>query len=123
MKAPQKTGFKVNGKLTSLENYFLNVIDRPLPKPPTHYVVAEVLNTDLSIKRVTIYFNPGDNWKGSCSYEQNSAQGVGLAIGEGLVFLNLDPNTLAYKFWIIEIATGEKIWDSNSIYLCTKCEL
>lgn len=122
MKAPQKTGLKADGRPWMLESYLLECIERPVPPAPTHYVVAEVLNTDLSIKRVTIYFNSEDTWKGNYCYEENSPKGIGLEIGNGLVFLNRDPNTLAYKCWVVEIATGQQIVNGHT-YFCTKCEL
>jgi len=121
MKAPVKKGIQANGRAWSIETYMLDGIDRPIPPAPTHYVVAEVLNTDLSVKRVTIYFNPSDTWKGDSFYDDNTPKGVGLAIGDGLLFLNRDPNTLAYKIWVSEIATGELIVKGHT-YLCTKCE-
>lgn len=120
--APDKIGMTVNGKRMCLEHFLLNVVDRPLPKEPTHYVVAEILNTDLSIKRITIYFNPADTWKGNPSFAANSPEGVGAAIGDGLVFLNNDPNTLAYKYWIIEIATTAVVHNGTT-YSLTKCNL
>ena len=117
----QKSGLKVNGKVIGLENYLLNEIDRPLPKPPTHYVVADVINTDLSIKRITVYFNPADTWADCDCFENNSPKGVGKLIGSGLQFLNTDPNTLAYKYWITEIATN-KVIHKGSTYSLTKCD-
>lgn len=123
MKRTQKVGMVVNGKATDLENYLLNIIERPLPKPPTHYVVAEVLNTDLSIKRVTIYFNPDDTWKSSVvGFGENNPKAVGCTIGNGLQFLNNDPNTLAYQYWIVEVKTNKVVHNGTS-YKLTKCEI
>jgi len=118
--APIKTGLSINGQQMDLESFFLNVIERPLPKEPTHYVVAEVLNTDLSIKRVTVYFNPLDTWKGDSCFFDNTPKAVGKAIGSQLHFINSDPNTLAYKYWVIEILTNNMVYE-GSTYSCTKC--
>ncbi|MDP9076273.1 MAG: hypothetical protein M3O71_02520 [Bacteroidota bacterium] len=117
--APQKTGMTVDGQRMDLENYLLNVVDRPLPKAPTHYVLAEVLNTDLSIKRVTIYFNPADTWTATSGLD-NSPVGIGIAICNGLSFLGRDPNTLAYKTYIVEVASNEVV-QNGFTYNCSKC--
>jgi hypothetical protein len=122
MKAPQKKGMTVNGKRMDLEHFLLEVIDRPMPKEPTHYVLVDVLNTDLSIKRVTIYFNPTDTWKGNCNFNELGPESVGTVIGDGLTFLNRDPNTLAYKYWIIEIMSNSVVHNGWT-YSCTKCNV
>jgi hypothetical protein len=83
--------------------------------------LVDVLNTDLSVKRITIYFNPSDTWKGDYAFFDHTPQSVGMGIGDKLHFLNADPNTLAYKYWVIEIATGNMVHDGK-MYLCTKCE-
>ena len=113
----------VNGKRMDLETFLLDVVERPLPNEPTHYVVADVLNTDLSVKRVTVYFNPQDTWKGNYNYGEHTPESVGLAIGDSLSFLNADPNTLAYKFHVVEVATNKVVLNPRSIYTLTKCEL
>jgi hypothetical protein len=120
MKAPEKKGMWVEGKPMDLENYILNVLERPLPQPPTHYVLVDILITDLSVKRVTIYYNPKDTWSERCGYP--TAQSVAKSIGDGLYFLNRDPNTLAYKFWALEVATNNVIY-KGSTYSCTKCSI
>lgn len=120
MKAPEKRGMKVDGRMTDMENFLLSHAERPLPKAPTHYVVADVLNTDLSVKRVTIYFNPSDRWKSVYGLPEN-AKGIGAAIGDGLAFLGSDPNTLAYKFWVVSIAT-DTVVHTGCTYSLNKCE-
>jgi len=118
MKAPDKVGMTVNGKRMDLENFLFNVADRPMPKEPTHYVMADVLNTDLSIKRVTVYFNPADTWEGNANFYEwkgdsglydNTPQSVGLAIVEHLAFIDRDPNTLAYKTYVVEISSNKVV--------------
>ncbi len=121
--APFKTGMTVNGKRMDLEHFLLDVAVKPLPKEPTHYIVAEVLNTDLSIKRISIYFNPLDTWKGANNWHPNTPQSVGMGIGEHLRFLDVDPNTLAYKFWVIEVASNMVVHGPVGMYSCTKCQL
>lgn len=122
MRAPDKVGMTVNGKRMDLEHFLMEVVERPLPKEPTHYVVAEILNTDLSIKRVTIYFNPADTWQGNRNFEAGTPESVGTAIGDNMVFLNTDTNTLAYKYWIVEINSNMVIHKGPTFTL-TKCNI
>lgn len=117
---PHKTGMTIDGKRMDLEYYLLNVAERPIPAAPTHYIVAEVINTDLSVKRVTIYFNPADTWKGNSAFKPNSPESIGLAISDGLAFLRYDPNTLAYQCWVMEIST-DKVVLKSSTHSLTKC--
>jgi hypothetical protein len=105
----------------TIDSYLLDCVERPLPPEPTHYVVAEVLNTDLSIKRVTVYYNANDTWQG-CTRIPKGPESIGMEISEWLIFLNRDPNTLAYKVWVMDIKTNEQIL-SGRTYLCTRCEL
>ncbi len=121
MKAPLKKGMRIDGQVMDLEHFLLNHSDRPIPPPPTHYVVVEVLNTDLSIKRVAIYFNPDDTWQPHYGgFGENNPKAVGMNIGNGLAFLSKDPNTLAYKFWIMSV-DGNQIVHKGSTKLLTKC--
>lgn len=122
MRSPEKVGMNVNGKRMDLEHFLLEVIERPLPKEPTHFVVAEILNTDLSVKRVTIYFNPSDTWEDGRNFYAGTPESVGTAIGDNLYFLNIDPNTLAYKYWIVEIKSNSVVHKGNT-YTLTKCNI
>ena len=100
----------VDGKRTSLHNYLLNQIEKPLPQRPTHYVVTDVLNKDLSIKRVTIYFNVNDNWKNPERHiADEKARSIGDLIGDNLAFIDRDPNSLAYTFYVMDIQTGDLV--------------
>ena len=119
MIAPERVGMTVNGQRMGFENYLLNVAEKPLPKAPTHYVLAEVLNTDLSVKRITVYFNPEDTWRNN-TIGGNYTHGVGEDICEGLAFLGRDPNTLAYKTYVVEIATNEVV-QKGFMFNCSKC--
>lgn len=97
----------VGSKRMALHNFLLEMPERPIPKEPTHYIVVDILNKDLSIKRVTIYFNPLDTWTNpDGNFGQNNPAAVGALIGDNLSFLGRDPNTTAYVFWILEIATN-----------------
>jgi hypothetical protein len=100
---------EVSGKKMSLHDYLLTGIDRPLPKEPTHYIMADVVNRDLSIKRITVYFNPLDTWTNSdsCFFEQDKPKWIGTLIGNNLAFIDVDPNTIGYTFWVIEVGTNE----------------
>ena len=109
----------INGKKMSIESYLLDMPGRPLPKEPTHFVVADVVNTDLSIKRVTVYFNEFDNWiNPEGQFKQQDSKSVGNLIGDHLSFLSLDQAAMAYKFWIVQVATNEVIHQSSFIYRC-----
>jgi len=115
-RAPDKTA--VPGTNMSLENFLFNM-EHPIPPPPTHYVLAEILNTDLSIKRVTVYFNPADTWNGvECGF--NTPERVGRDIASKLHFLNSDANTLCYRTYVIEISTNKIIAKGHTISCC-KC--
>jgi len=122
MRAPEKKWTTINGRGMGLEHIIMDTLEKPLPKSPTHYVLAEVLNTDLSVKRVTIYFNPEDTWMCKSHFDEGDPKGIGMAIGDGLMFLDRDPNTLYYTYYIVEIATNDVILKGIS-YMCNKCEL
>jgi hypothetical protein len=110
---------KVDGKGAELYNHLLNQPDKPLPKEPTHYVVVDTINRDLSIKRVTIYFSPYDQWDNpEKQWSDDRLKYVGVFIGENLGFLGRDPNTVAYKFWVMEIATNQLIFKSFTYSHC-----
>jgi hypothetical protein len=109
----------INGVDTCLHAYLLTMPDRPIPKAPTHYLVVDILNRDLSIKRVTIYFNPDDTWTNPDNqFEPYRIKWIGNFIGEHLGFLGHDPNTIAYVFWVIEVATDQLIYKSSMYDYC-----
>lgn len=100
-----------------IERFFLENPGRPLPKTPTHMVVADILNNDLSIKRITVYFNPEDHWiDPSWKFGQNNPKAVGSLIGSSLSFISKDEAAQAYKYWIVEIKTNEVVEKSGCIY-------
>jgi hypothetical protein len=100
---------KVDGKPSELYSYLLNKANRPLPKEPTHYIIADVVSKDLSIKRVSIYFNPDDTWTNveKRSFENDKPRCIGYLIGDNLRFIDTDPNTVAYTYWIVELASNK----------------
>src|SRR5260221_7021615 len=109
----------VNGVSMCLNTYLLQMPNRLLPKSPTHYLVVDILNKDLSIKRVTIYFNPLDPWTNpSSNFAQNTSKSVGLFIGENLSFLGRDPNTTAYPFWVMEVASNTLVHSGHMYDYC-----
>jgi len=65
----------------------------------------------LSIKRITIYYNPQDTWTNSESscFINDRPRWIGDLIGGHLGFLALDPNTMAYTYWLIEVVTNSVI--------------
>jgi hypothetical protein len=100
---------KVDGQPAELYDYLLNKANRPLPKEPTHYIVADVVCKDLSIKRVSIYFNPDDAWtnlENRC-WEHDKPRSIGYLIGDNLRFIDNDPNTVLYTYWIVELASNK----------------
>ncbi|MBS1528045.1 MAG: hypothetical protein JST19_20530 [Bacteroidetes bacterium] len=103
------------------ERFFMEYEGRPLPKAPTHMVVADILNKDLSIKRVTIYFNPDDQW---LTPRQESGLGgveaVGKHIGDYLGFIGLDKAAQYYRYWIVEIATNEVVIENRNGFITSK---
>jgi len=112
-------GVKVNGKMIGLERYLLEMPFRPIPKEPTHYIVVDVLNNDLSIKRLTIYFNEADTWVNPDSqFGQNNSKAVGTLIGNHLGFLSLDKAAIAYRYWVMLVQTNELVLQSAFIYQC-----
>lgn len=113
---------EVDGRKIGLEKFLLELPGRPVPKAPTHYVVAEVVNVDLSIKRVTVYFNEEDYWVNpEQRFEQNS-KSIGSLIGGHLSFLSHDRATMAYKYWVVSVASNEVVHQSSFVYRCKKYE-
>jgi hypothetical protein len=86
--------------------------DKPIPKSPTHALIVDILNTDMSFKRVSIYFNPTDNWKVVNGFE--GAKAVANHIEDHLKFIGEDLSSLAYKAWLIDIDT-QKVCHQFSI--------
>lgn len=109
----------IAGKMVPLCRYLLELPDRPVPKAPTHYVMVDILNKDLSIKRITIYFNPTDTWENpEQQWESDKPRWIGNLIGDHLGFLGPDPNTLAYTYWVIEIAANSIVYKGNMYDFC-----
>lgn len=88
---------------------FLEIPTRPVPQDPTHYVMVEVLNRDLSIKRVTIYFSSRDEWGHPAPPFFENERNAGHLIADGLTFLGRDEAALAWKASTIDIATGNVV--------------
>lgn len=78
---------------------------RPIPQAPTHCVLVDVLNKDMTIKRITIYFNPADTWGDETPTLPEPERNIGLLIGQNLRFVGMDSKALAYRFWVTEINT------------------
>jgi hypothetical protein len=94
-----------------IPKFLIEQIDRPLPKSPTHYILAEIVNKDYSIKRVTIYFNPDDYWQGPKFMPgENNFKTVGMMIIDNLVFIVLDEAALECFTYIVEVATNEVVF-------------
>ncbi|HVS92451.1 MAG TPA: hypothetical protein VHE59_10480 [Mucilaginibacter sp.] len=106
---------------TSFERFFIEHNNRPLPKEPTHYLVADILNRDLSIKRITVYFNPEDYWiNPSEQFGQNNPKAVGKLIGNYLGFISMDKASQFYQYWIVEIATNNVVVEKSSGFFTSK---
>ena len=96
-----------------LYSWLLEMPDRPLPKEPTHYILVDMVNTDLSIKRVTIYFNPADTWTNpEKMWEEDRPRWIGGFIANNLGFLGDDPNIVTYRYLLVEVSTNLVIYKS-----------
>lgn len=91
--------------------------NRPLPQAPTHYVSVDILNKDLSIKRVTIYFNPADSWGDDAPTFLDAERNVGKLIADNLKFVYEDANSIAHKAYVIEIDSQKVIYKSGTYYI------
>ncbi|WP_149912718.1 hypothetical protein [Sphingobacterium cavernae] len=79
--------------------------NRPIPAMPTHFLLVDILNRDLSIKRVTIYFNPSDSWTIEECSSLDDLENIAKHIESNLQFLGYDNSTLAYRAYLIEVST------------------
>ena len=93
---------------------------RPLPQDPTHYVSVDILNRDLSIKRVTIFYNPADNWCDEAPVFLDAERNIGKLISDNLKFIGEDKNAAAFKAYIIEIKSQKVIHTTNINYFPNK---
>jgi hypothetical protein len=104
----------LNGENSELYSSLLNNPFRTAPKEPTHCVIIDVMHTDLSAKRLYVYFNPLDTWTSNdIKKELEKPQAVGQFIGRHLGFLGQESKTAVYSFGIIDMKTRETLYTSN----------
>lgn len=81
--------------------------NRPTPAPPTHLVLIEILNRDLSVKRITVYFNPADKWDIDEYISYDPAVNIAKHIFDQAKFVNRDNSVLAWTAYLVDIPTQE----------------
>ncbi|WP_312340624.1 hypothetical protein [Sphingobacterium sp.] len=79
--------------------------NRPIPAPPTHMVLIEILNRDLTIKRLTVYYNPNDAWDVNECFSLDNTINIGKHIAENSHFVNYDESVLCWGALVIELET------------------
>lgn len=81
--------------------------NKPIPAAPTHMVLTEVLNKDLSVKRLTIYFNPLDYWDIDEYISLDPSVNIAKHIFDHAKFVNYDNSVLAWTAYLIEVSSQE----------------
>lgn len=78
--------------------------NRPIPAPPTHMVLIEILNRDFTVKRLTVYYNPSDTWDVEDKYfSYDDPINIGKHIAQNSHFVNYDESVLCWGALIIEL--------------------